>query len=71
MIHLHGRLGRMLMHFEAFVLTTTDIIHGRKPASLEHRGANRALDILNTESMIQLGMVADACEFVARCHPAH
>ncbi|MFM7989717.1 MAG: hypothetical protein ACKPKO_61430, partial [Candidatus Fonsibacter sp.] len=31
----------------------------------EHRGASLALEVL-TVSMLQLGMVADACEFVVR-----
>ena len=59
-------LGRMILHFEALVMTTVDIIRERRPASLEHRGANSALEILNTESMLQLGMVADACDIVVR-----
>ena len=47
-------------------MTTVDIIRERRPPSLEHRGANSALEILNTESMLQLGMVADACGIVVR-----
>ena len=59
-------LGRMVIHFEALVMTAVDIIRERQPASREHQGANNALDMLNTESMLQLGMVADACEIVVR-----
>ena len=36
------------------------------PSKKEHQGASRALGILNAETMLQLGMVADACEVVAR-----
>jgi hypothetical protein len=59
-------LGRMVVHFEALVLTANDIIRERAPKSKDHKGANRALELLNTESMLQLGMVADACEIVVR-----
>ena len=59
-------LGRMVVHFEALVLTAADIIRERPPNNKDHRGANRALDLLDTESMLQLGMVADACEIVVR-----
>ena len=62
-------LGRMILHFEAMVMAAVDIICEHRPASLEHQGANSALDILNTESMLQLGMVASAREIVARFHP--
>ncbi|MFM7990123.1 MAG: hypothetical protein ACKPKO_63490, partial [Candidatus Fonsibacter sp.] len=57
-------LGRMLMNFDALVQATVNIIRERNPTSSEHRGANLALEDLTAESMIQLGMVADACEIV-------
>ena len=56
----------MIMHFDALVQTTVDIIRERNPASSEHRGANLALEVLTVESTLQLGMVADACEIVVR-----
>ena len=59
-------LGRMVVHFEALVLTAVDIIRERAPNNKDHKGANRALDLLDTESMLQLGMVTDACEIVVR-----
>ncbi len=52
------------MHCDALVQTAVDIIRERNPASSEHRGANLALKVLTVESMLQLGMVADACEIV-------
>jgi hypothetical protein len=59
-------LGRMVVHFEALVLTAVDIIRERAKNTREHKGANRAVNLLDTESMLQLGMVADACEIVVR-----
>jgi hypothetical protein len=46
--------------------TAMDIINERAPGSTEHQSANQALVILNPETMLQLGMVADACEIVVR-----
>ena len=59
-------LGRVIIHFKALALTTVGTSRERTPTNPEHRGANNALDIRSTESMIQLGMVADACEIVVR-----
>ena len=59
-------LGRMVVHFEALVLTANDIIRERAPNSKDYKGAHRALELLDTESMLQLGMVADASEIVLR-----
>ena len=60
-------LRRMILHFEALVMTAVDKIRKRRPASLEHRGGNSAVEILNTEPTLQLGTVADACEMVVLC----
>ena len=57
-------LGRMVNHFDAFVQTAMDIMNERAPSKKEHQGASRALEVLNTETMLQLGMAADACEVV-------
>ena len=57
---------RMIIYFEALFSPTVDIIRERAPTNPEHRGANYALDILDTESMLQLGMVADVCEILLR-----
>ena len=46
--------------------TALDLIRKRTPASLEHRGANNALGILDTEPVLQFGMVADAYAIVVR-----
>ena len=43
-----------------------DIIRERPPASSEHQSANRALQLVDEESMLQLGMTADACDIVVR-----
>ncbi|MFM7989286.1 MAG: hypothetical protein ACKPKO_59230, partial [Candidatus Fonsibacter sp.] len=59
----------MIMHFEALLQTTVDIMRERNPASFENRGANLALEVLTVESMIQLGMVADADAILVRCFP--
>ena len=59
-------LGRMIDHFDAFLKTAMDIMNERAPSKKEHQSANRALTILDTETMLQLGMVADACEIVVR-----
>ena len=59
-------LGRMIDHFDAFLQTAMDIMNERAPSKKEHQSANRALTILDTETMLQLGMVADACEIVVR-----
>ena len=59
-------LGRMIDHFDAFLQTAMDIMNERAPSKKEHQSANRALTILGTETMLQLGMVADACEIVVR-----
>jgi len=59
-------LGRMINHFEAFLQTAMDVVRERAPPKKEHQGASRALEVLNTETMLQLGMVADACEVVVR-----
>ncbi len=57
----------MIMHFDACVHTAVDIMRERNPAtSSKHRGANLALEVLTVESMLQLGVVADACENVVR-----
>ena len=56
----------MILHFEALVITAIDISRERRPANLEHRGANSALEIMNTEPTLQLGTLADACEIVVR-----
>ena len=57
-------LGRMITHFDKLLSTAVDIIRERAPASPEHQGAKHALQILDTESMLPLGMGADACEIV-------
>jgi len=57
---------RFGVHFEALVQTAVHIIRERNPASPEHRGANLALKVRIVEPMLQLGMVADACEIVVR-----
>lgn len=57
-------LGRMITHFDALLMTVVDIIRERRGP--EQQGANHALETLNTESMLQLGMVADACDIVVR-----
>ncbi len=59
-------LVRMIMHFDALAHATVGIIRERNPTSPEHRGANLPLKVLTVESMLQLGMVADACEIVVR-----
>jgi len=59
-------LGRMVVHFEALLQTAMDIVRERGPSTKEHQSANRALELLDTEAMLQLGMVADACEAVVR-----
>jgi hypothetical protein len=59
-------LGRMIDHFDAFLQTAMDIMNEREPSKKEHQSANRALTIFGTESMLQLGMDADACEIVVR-----
>ena len=59
-------LGRMIDHFDAFLQTAMDIMNERAPSKKEHQSANRALTILCSETMLQLGMVADACEIVVR-----
>ena len=56
----------MIMICKALVQTVVDIIHERNPASLHHRGANSAFEILDADSMLQLGMVVDVCEIVVR-----
>ena len=55
-------LGRMVVHFEALLQTAMDIVRQRGPSTKEHQSANHALELLSTEAMLQLGMVADACE---------
>jgi len=59
-------LGRMIDHFDAFLAIAADIMNERRPSTQEHKRANGALNILDTESMLQLGMVADASEAVVR-----
>ena len=56
----------MINHFEAFLHTAMDMVRERAPPKKEHQGASRALEVLNTETMLQLGMVTDACEVAAR-----
>ena len=56
----------MIAHFEAFLHTAMDAVRERAPSKKEHQGASRALEVLNTETMLQLGMVADACDVVVR-----
>ena len=58
--------GRIIIHFEALVLTSAVITRERQPVSRDRRGASNAVDMLNTESMLQLGMAADACQIVVR-----
>ena len=53
-------VGRMIDHFDAFVQTSMDIVDERAPSKKEHPGASRALEVLNAETMLQLGMAADA-----------
>ena len=57
-------LGGMIDHFDAFLQTAMDVMNERAPSKKEHQSANLALRILGTEAMLQLGMVADACEIV-------
>ena len=57
-------LRRMVVHFHAFICTANVIILERARISREHQGANRALEALDIEGMLQLGMVADACQRV-------
>ena len=54
------------MLFDVLVQTAVRIIRERNPASSEHRGANLALKVRTVESMLELGMVAEACEIVVR-----
>ena len=56
--------GRMVNHFEAFLQTAMDVVRERAPPKKEHQGASRALEVLNAETMLQLGMVADAARFI-------
>ena len=57
-------LRRMIYHFHAFAGTASVIIRERARLSREHHDANRALETLDVEGMLQLGMVADACHRV-------
>ena len=41
-----------------------DTVKERVPSKKEHQGASRALEVLNTETMLQLGMAADAVRFI-------
>ena len=44
----------MVDHFDAFVQTAMDIVNERAPSKKEHQGASQALEVLNTETMLQL-----------------
>ena len=57
-------MGRVVNQFEAFLQTAMDIVTERPPSKKEHQGASRALEVRNTETMLQLGMVADAARFI-------
>jgi len=59
-------LGRMIDHFDAFLAIAAAVMNERTPCTDEHQSANNALAILDTENMLQLGMVADACDAVVR-----
>ena len=59
-------LGRLVIHFDAIVMTAADVISERPRSSPEHQAANAALEELDVEAMLQIGMVADACEIVLR-----
>ena len=49
-----------------FLQTAMVIMNERAPSKKEHQSANRALTILDAETMLQLGMVADAGDMVVR-----
>ena len=50
----------MVVHFQAFICSANVIILDRARISRERQGANRALEAIDVEGMLQLGMVADA-----------
>ena len=55
-------LARLVQHFDSALDVVTDILRERGRASPEHINAARLVDILDSEAMLQMGMLADCAE---------
>jgi len=55
-------LARLVQHFDSALDVVTDILRERGRASPEHINAARFVDILDSEAMLQMGMLADCAE---------
>ena len=55
-------LARLVQHFDSALDFVTDILRERGRASPEHINAARLVDILDSEAMLQMGMLADCAE---------
>ena len=63
-------LARLVQHFDCALDVVADILQERPPASPEHKNAAQLVDIMDSEAMLQMGMLADcaeACLDLTRC----
>ena len=55
-------LARLVQRFDSALYVVADILRERGRASPEHVNAARLVDILDSEAMLQMGMLADCAE---------
>ena len=55
-------MARLVQHFDSVLDVVADILRERGRASPEHANATRLVDILDSEAMLQMGMLADCAE---------
>ena len=58
----YKHLSRLAQHFDSAPDVVADILRERGRASPEHVNAARLVDILDSEAMLQMGMLADCAE---------
>ena len=61
-------LARLVQHFDSALDVVADILRERGRASPEHVNAARLVDILDSEAMLQMGMLADCAELLSLIH---
>ena len=55
-------LARLVQHFDCALDVVADILQDRPPASPEHTNAAELVDMMDSEAMLQMGMLADCAE---------
>ena len=55
-------LARLAQHVDCALDVVADILQERPPASPEHKHATELVDMMNSEAMLQMGMLTDCAE---------